>query len=592
MFKINELVMYGNDGSEFTYCFSSGLNYFKGGNDTGKTGFYEFIDYMLGSSVNISNKLWYQGSLAKARMEICVNHATIELVRTLNVDINYIYYQNEKQKDPIELWEYRERINAMISPSDQALRNLHRFADEEFTYRTFTMFNFLGEKRQGNINDFLDKCSDIKYSIKLTPILNFIFNRNVEELFKLQKELEDLTAQLKAIDNNNNYYSFLVAKINKALDILHIPISYNGANAREIEEKISELKSMQPASTSKQDIDIAELQVLYNNTCEQIKIYETTITDATKLEKTSRNRKYLLERLQKLVVNNSELTYLTEPLTSLLNELDNTIAFSQYTMHDDTIQRLKVQRQQLTERIKKQKPLFECYSVDQKQRAIALVEDYLSADISDRSEEASELRKKVKDLKERIKSLQHSDDRKKIDQMSTLVTELYMSAKDFSTVVEEDAAQEGFIIQYNKKGNMLQPMISTVEKDDEGNDTQHIISYDVGSLARHTLIQLCGYFAFLKIMIDDNIYPLVPILVIDHISKPFDPKNAKAIGRVIEKAYELIGKNRLQIFMFDHANDSDLGLLPDHSEQLTNTNKTGFNPFFHPIDDNAKSSIN
>lgn len=44
---------------------------------------------------------------------------------------------------------------------------------------------------------------------------------------------------------------------------------------------------------------------------------------------------------------------------------------------------------------------------------------------------------------------------------------------------------------------------------------------------------------------------IIPFLVIDHISKPFDASNAKAIGQVIEKAYTYIGKENLQIFMFD-----------------------------------------
>ncbi|HAZ36590.1 MAG TPA: hypothetical protein DDW58_03365 [Clostridiaceae bacterium] len=104
-------------------------------------------------------------------------------------------------------------------------------------------------------------------------------------------------------------------------------------------------------------------------------------------------------------------------------------------------------------------------------------------------------------------------------------------------------------------------------------------------MARHTLIQLCGYFAFLNILLVDNKYPLIPILVIDHISKPFDEKNSKAIGKVISEAYESIGKENLQLFIFDDEEYEALGIQPDHFENLVTEGKTGFNPFFIPYKD-------
>lgn len=57
-------------------------------------------------------------------------------------------------------------------------------------------------------------------------------------------------------------------------------------------------------------------------------------------------------------------------------------------------------------------------------------------------------------------------------------------------------------------------------------------------------------------------------------------KNSKAIGKVISMAYESIGKENLQIFMFDDEQFETLSIQPDHFENLVNENKTGFNPFF------------
>jgi hypothetical protein len=134
---------------------------------------------------------------------------------------------------------------------------------------------------------------------------------------------------------------------------------------------------------------------------------------------------------------------------------------------------------------------------------------------------------------------------------------------------------ESFKIKYFKKGNLLQPMI-TEKKLDKLVDVQYII----GSMARHTLIQLCGYLAFLNLLIKEDKYPIIPILVIDHISKPFDDINQKAIGTILNKAYEMIGTSNLQTFIFDDEEYNNLCIKPNHSERLFDKKKTGFNPFF------------
>ena len=58
------------------------------------------------------------------------------------------------------------------------------------------------------------------------------------------------------------------------------------------------------------------------------------------------------------------------------------------------------------------------------------------------------------------------------------------------------------------------------------------MNYYTGSMARHTLMQLSGYLGFLKLLLEENKYPIIPFLVIDHISKPFDKDNSLAIGKI------------------------------------------------------------
>ncbi len=66
------------------------------------------------------------------------------------------------------------------------------------------------------------------------------------------------------------------------------------------------------------------------------------------------------------------------------------------------------------------------------------------------------------------------DDIKKIRTISKIITNLFYSAKDISSVVEDDMSKEGFTIQYIKRGNILQPIItitSTEEIDSPERDS-------------------------------------------------------------------------------------------------------------------------
>ncbi|MCP3808701.1 hypothetical protein NLX78_15800 [Paenibacillus sp. Lou8.1] len=580
MFKIINLELCSVDDSKFIYEFKPGINYFKGKNSSGKTEFYSFIDFMFGSSEDIRKKPWYNGTLAKATMQFEYNGLNFKISRTSNPNINYLYYSDEEETAFIDLREYKGRLNKIFARDIDLLKDLKNFTEEELTYRSFTMFNFLGEKRQGAIHDFFDKCSDVKYSVKLAPILNFIFNKHLERIYELQKELNSLLSEVRELETATARYDFIFAQINKNLQKLGTGIWYSGKNAEDIKIKLNEIKNMNDLVLSKKEKNIADLEVMYSNISEQIKIYENRISDYKQIERDNQNRKLLLEKLNSLLGENSDFEYLVSPLQKLISELDSTISFSKFLIGDSTINELKKQREQVKMEIKRNDSRFRLFSMEEKAKAIIIIEDYLSADIRSYEDELKQKKKRIKEIREELRVLQNSDDNKKIEELSKFITDLYQSAKDISSVVDDDFNQEGFKIQYLKKGNILQPTIIKTEFDENELKEKKAVNYYIGSMARHTLIQLCGYFGFLKILIEENKYPIIPILVIDHLSKPFDHSNSKAIGRVISKAYESIGKNKLQLFMFDDEEYETLDLKPDHSENLVTEFKTGFNPFF------------
>lgn len=583
MFSINKLTMYSFDDEEFTYNFLPGLNYFRGKNDSGKTEFYKFIDFMFGSSVDIRNVRWYKDTLKKATMEITVDNITYILTRFDDPNHNYLSYVDETEGESIDYREYRDKLSSIFTKDVELLRSIRKFTEEELTYRTFTLFNFLGEKRQGSIQDFFDKCNDIKYSVKLGPILNFVFNKNLEEIYELGLLLEQLKKDLSQLEEVSSRYEFIRYQVNKNIEKLGSNIYYNGRNSADIKKLLLEIKNMEEPAKKKFERNIAALEVMFNNITEQIKNYENTISDAKQFAIENNNRKLLLENLEELLNENEAFAYLVDPLKSLVNELENTISFGQYTINDNTIVELKRQRLALKNEIKRNDSRFQCYNMEEKAKAIALIEDYLSVDVRDCSQEINDLKKEIKRVREEIKVLQNSDDAAKIKKLSQYITSLYKSGEGTASLVDDDIQLAGFKIQYIKKGNILQPMMSNQELDDNGVEISKEVNCYTGSMARHTLLQLCGYLGFLDLLLGENQYPIIPILVIDHISKPFDGKNVRAIGKVINKFYESVDKTDLQIFMFDDEDYTTLGLQPDHAEDLVTDEKSGFNPFYHAV---------
>lgn len=576
MFKIERLDLYNVDNNVASYEFDSGINYFIGKNNSGKTEFYKFIDYMFGSSVVIKNSIWYKGTLSKATMYFTYNSISYRISRILSNDKCYFSYTDEAEGEPIELSEYKDRIQAVFSVDKSALENLHKFTDERLTYRSFTLFNFLGEIRQGVLVDFFDKCSEIEYSTKVSQILNFIFNKNVSHIFWLKNKILELQEEIKQkeqVDGNNKH---LIYKVNLNLNKLNIKAEFNGSNGEEILSFLSDLANQIELSKPLATRNVSDLEIICNNVDEQIKVYEKYKSDLQHQQHENKNRESMLDALQSIIKDHSDFNYLVEPLIALTDEIKNSISFSQYFIKDDVLEKLKKQRQNVRNEIVKAEMQLTRYPLDEKKKSIAIAEDGIKSYSTEFSaNELEKLKKELRDYKKELKELQDSDDVKKINSVSTEITQLYKSAYQTSDFVREDfdKTKNAFHIKYIKRKNTLQ----TMTLDEKNNERV----YGTGSHARHTLIQLCGYLVFLKMLIEENKYPIIPIMVIDHISKPFDDQSVAAIGTVIHKAYESIGIDNLQIFMFDDENSDKLNLNPNHIENLVSDVRTGFNPFYN-----------
>lgn len=577
MFNISKLEMYDYNDKSFTYSFKRGINYFIGKNNSGKTEFYKFIDYMFGSSEKINNRAWYRATLKKATMYFTYNDIEYRLTRVLDNDDCFFSYNDEQDGDPINLLEYKDRLNAVFSVNKSSIEELHKFTGEHLTYRTFTLFSFLGELHQGVLVDFFDKCSEIQYSTKITLILNYIFNPNIERIFWLQNNISKLLKEIREKEEISSNSNLIINKINMNLQKLNMKDMFNGFNGKTILDNLSLLsekfESLKPMETK----NTLDLEIAYNNITEQIKVYEKYKEDLKNQEIENINRETMLETFHNIISNNNEYEYLVSPLIELINEIKSSIAFSQYIIKDEVLAKLKKQKKCVKNEIMMSHAQMTRFKYEDKMKAITIAEDGINSfpkNIPSKSD-LDELKKKLNEYKKELKDLQASDDINKIKSIGAQITELYKSAYNTSDFVKKDfdSTKNRFHIKYIKRRNSLQ----TMTEDEKGNEIVH----NTGSHARHTLIQLCGYLIFLKMLMEENRYPIIPILVIDHISKPFSDQNIAAIGTVISKFYEYIGTDDFQIFMFDDENSEKLNIEPHHKENLVTDRKTGFNPFFN-----------
>ena len=590
MFKLSRLILHNMDDSQtFTYEFSEGINYYVGKNDSGKTEFYTFLDYMFGADYQLFKRDWYKDSLLYASLHVCIDKIEFVLTRYLrDSNKNYLHYADEPCGEPLRLDEYKERINNLFTRNTECLRELRTFVGEDIGYRTFTLFNFLGENRQGIVNDFFDKCSNIKYSLKLPGILNYIFNNNLSEIEQLKKQEAEIAAQLEGLEKKVAQNEEIRARINRQLEILGIDKTFTGRNAPDILSAVENYQSMVlKKDISKKSRTIAELEAVYTSLDEQIKVQLSTEADCKSFETNAAKQKELLECLQDLIASAPPYAYLAEPIVKLLAELDQSISFSKYLIQENTTKELKKRRDRIRQQILTEESKYKIYSSTDKVQAVTLIQEYLSfydADLS--SDSVKSLRSALRTIRERIRILQNTNNPSIIDAISEDVTKLYKLSVGVSDLVEYDFSKPGFKISYIKNGNTLQPQISEANKPDD----QLFKNYYTGSKARHTLIQLCGYLAFLRLLLREGKYPLIPILIIDHISEPFDAKNEKAIGCVLHGAYADLPVSDFQVFIFDDKDCSRLGITPNMAHNLVDENKSGFNPFYQASSGESETS--
>ena len=219
---IEELILERNDGQKYSYDFCQGVNYFQGKNGSGKTEFFYFLDYMLGSnSFSISDKEWFQ-DLYKATLVYKKAENRYSFTRIKNSSVNYFRINNEPE-ERCNIEQYILFLSVIATNEESKnLRDLRNITNTELTIRSCSAFIFLEETgilSNPKVN-FLTKCREYKYQKWSSIILDYLFNPNSSEIYIKRQEIINLKRQLKEQQNLLEKLNIYKSSINDSLQKL------------------------------------------------------------------------------------------------------------------------------------------------------------------------------------------------------------------------------------------------------------------------------------------------------------------------------------------------------------------------------------
>ena len=570
MFSIECLELISFSGKTFRYSFSSGINYIQGPNSSGKTEFYNFIDYMLGADKkNLSEAPWFKESLQTAKMQISFNGHVLFLYRDL-LDNEFRLVIDGTACKVSDLEEYRRYLNSLFLESADEPASLSEYVGQDLTYRTFTLFSFLSEVTVGRINSFFSKLLETKYRVKQRPLFDYLFSIDANRIVLLQRKIANLNKQARELEARRAFNNHYLEAVNQELAKLGIVERFDGGNAAVISELVESaaISTKLDSSSSLNANDVVEADQLRDD----IKAQKQMIHElnGTKVQDAKRHR--LLDRLSSLIAEDDSRADLLDQTCSLLNEIEVSIPRKDLDLQTALLERKENRLTHLEAKLTAANVVFNPLDFNEKSKAVLVVNEYLSQySALCKPDNYDDVKKEISRLKRELFKLKHSDDDTSINSISDNVTDLYHSASPASSFVVSDFKQLDFHIKFQKEGVGLQPTFT------EGEDCVDVFT---GSRARHTLMQVCGYFAFMHYLLPKRNIPLVPLLAFDHVSSPFDEESRGAIGAIISKFYSLVDKDDVQLFLFETEDPDALGVVPDKYISLVSDVQTGFNPFY------------
>lgn len=526
MLKIIKLSLFSDDKEIQAFDFSKDICFIKMGNSKGKTSLFLLIDYLLGpSSIFLSSKTFYKIDYA----ELHTNHGIF--VRKI-FDKNYFGFKLRSNDGMQVVSEdyYKTLIENSCLDGDYSERDSVRLlADENITYRTYTLFNFLDEHYLGQIEkNIFSKQSLFEY-YRGKYIFDYIFNKNnINKINKLKSDIDELRQKKAKVDSNRE------SRKNKSdrLQFIFAELGINyyaSSNKRNIEELDAyENRLMISNSTIKESNNYYYLWDVLNNITNTLRKIKEQKKSFKSQSDFNDKRIMMLESLKELF--DGENNDIIEPIIELVNKCEIITSATSGSDFDETVRELEKRRKEIQSELYKIKAANSDIDINAKRSRVAearvLLED-INSFIDKSYVNYEEL---IRQKNKEIRVLRDSYDIDIEKKVSNLINFYYSNLKNKGyEFVEKDFEKENFRLHFDYKKMTVYGYTTVKVENGESYDVVTMIE----SMSRQTVIQLCTYFAFNSLLKKEFKFPIICTLFLDNVSKPLESVNKLIIYDLI-----------------------------------------------------------
>lgn len=519
MLRITKLTLFSNHIIVNSFDFSNQVNFIRMGNSKGKSSLFSLVDYLLGSStITLSEETFKNIDY----VELQTNHG---IFGRKTFDKNHFTYRlrAEDGKQTVGEDYYKSQIeNACLDGDSSERDSVRELADENVTYRTYTLFNFLDEHYLGQIEKNIFSKQMLLDYYRGKYIFDYVFNKNnIKRINTLKKEIDELNKKGARTSVERELY---LGKTNRLQSLFaDLGLDYRGNAMQKNAEILNkyEKELLIANSQIKQSEDYYYLWDVLNsitNTIRKLKEQKMSLKSQNELNE---KRIVLLGSLKELF-DGSESDNIVNPIIEMINKCQTVGVAAEQSDFDETISELEKRKKDIQKEIYRIKAVNSEINVDTKRGKVAearvLLQDILS--YKDKGEENVE--EEIKNKRKEIRELRNSYDVKIEERVSTLINHYYSSLKGKGySFIDRDYEKNDFRLSFNYKKMTVLGYTTIISESGEKYNAITMLE----SMSRQTVIQLCAYFAFNQLFKQEFNFPIISTLFLDNVSKPFENSN-------------------------------------------------------------------
>lgn len=523
MLKITRLSLISNQQVIRSFDFSNNINFVKMGNSKGKTSLFTLIDYLLGSSsITLSSETFQKIESA----ELHTNHGIF--VRSV-FNKNYFGFKL-RQNDGLQVVSedyYRSQIeNACLDGISSERDSVRALADENISYRTYTLFNFLDEHYLGQIEKNIFSKQTLFEYYRGKFIFDYVFNKaNIDKINALKREIEELSKKSARSDAEREIQKNKIDRLQSIFAELGIQFYVNNIsnNIEELDKCERELLASNSRINS--NGDYYYLWDILNNVTNAIRKLKEQKNSAKSQSELNEKRVLLLKSLKELF-DDSENGDIINPIIELIGKCETISVAAENSDYDEAISDLEKRKKEIRKQILEIKAANSDIDIDTKRSRVAearvLIEDINSYKDSDNSNNEELIKQKKKEIRE----LRNGFDANMEEKVSSLINFYYSSLRNKGyEFIERDYEKDNFRLRFSYR-KMTVFGYTTVEAE---NGEKYDVITMLESMSRQTVIQLCTYFAFNHLFRAEFNFPIICSLFLDNVSKPLENANKPII---------------------------------------------------------------